>query len=45
MINPEMINKVNDIYMNDGKTILEIKSLPYFDKMPYDLLDEKSFKK
>lgn len=45
MINPEMINEVNDIYMNDGKTILEIKSLPYFDKMPYDLLDEKSFKK
>ena len=45
MINPEMINKVNDIYMNDSKTILEIKSLPYFDKMPYDLLDEKSFKK
>ena len=45
MINPEMINEVNDIYMNDGKTILEIKSLPYFDKMPYDLLEEKSFKK
>ena len=27
MINPEMINKVNDIYMNDGKTILEIKNI------------------
>ena len=45
MVNPELINKVNDIYSNDGQTILEMKSTPYFDKMPYDLLEEKSFKK
>ena len=45
MVNPELINKVNDIYSNDGQTILEMKSAPYFDKMPYDLLEEKSFKK
>lgn len=45
MINPETINKVNDIYMDGGNTILEINSMPYFDKMPYDLLEEKSFKK
>ena len=45
MVNPELINKVNDIYSNDGQTILEMKSVPYFDKMPYDLLEEKSFKK
>ena len=45
MVNPELINKVNDIYSNDGQTILEMKSAPYFDKMLYDLLEEKSFKK
>ena len=45
MVNPELINKVNDIYSNDGQTILEMKSASYFDKMPYDLLEEKSFKK
>ena len=45
MVNPALINKVNDIYSNDGQTILEMKSAPYFDKMPYDLLEEKSFKK
>ena len=45
MVNPEMINKVNDIYNDGGKTILELKQAPYFDKMPYDLLEEKSFKK
>ena len=45
MINPEMINKVNDIYSDGGQSILEFNNVPYFDKMPYDLLEEKSFKK
>ena len=45
MVNPELINKVNDIYNDGGQTVLEIQNPPYFDKMPYDLLEEKSFKK
>lgn len=45
MINPEMINKVNDIYADGENTILDIQSVPYFDKVQYDLLDDKSFKK
>lgn len=45
MINPEMINKVNDIYVDGENTILDIQSAPYFDKVQYDLLDDKSFKK
>lgn len=45
MLNPECLNKVNDIYSDGGMTILDISSLPYFDKVPYDLLDDKSFKK
>ena len=45
MVNPELINKVNDIYDDGGQTVLEIQNPPYFDKMPYDLLEEKSFKK
>lgn len=45
MLNPEMINKVNDIYPDNSMTILDISSLPYFDRAPYDLLDDKSFKK
>ena len=45
MINPEMINKVHDIYSDNGQTVLDIPTMPYFDKMPYDLLEEKSFNK
>ena len=45
MINPEMINKVNDIDSDGGQSIIELNNVPYFDKMPYDLLEEKSFKK
>ena len=41
----EMINKVHDIYNDNGQTILDIPTMPYFDKMPYDLLEEKSFNK
>ena len=45
MINPEMINKVDSYYTDGGNTILDIKSLPYFDDDIYDLCDEKSYKK
>lgn len=45
MINPEMINKVDNIYADNEKTIIDISSPPYFDQVPYDLLDDKSFKR
>ena len=45
MINPESLNKVHDIYPNDKMTILDVNTLAYYDKVQYDLLDDKSFKK
>ena len=44
MRNPELINKVDNIYADNGQTILDIPACDYFEKAQYDLLDDKSFK-
>lgn len=45
MTNPELLNKAENIYEDGGKTILDINSLPYFDAVQYDILDDKDFAK
>lgn len=45
MRNPELLVKVENIYKDEGKTILDIPKLEYFDKAQYDLLDDKDFKR
>lgn len=44
MMNVELMNKVDDIYTNNGMTIVDIPDLTYFDQDQYDLLDDKDFK-
>ena len=43
MINIEALNPIDNIYTNNGITILDIKELPYYDAEPYDFNDTKSF--
>lgn len=43
MRNPELLVKVENIYKDEGKTILDMPRLDYFDKLQYDLLDSKDF--
>ena len=45
MRNPDLLNTGEDIYANNEKTILEIKSVDDFDNLQYNLLDDKEFKK
>ena len=45
MRNPDLMNKVDNIYKDGGKTILKLPSMEYFDKTQYDFLDDKEFKK
>lgn len=45
MRNPDLLNTAQDVYPDNGKTILEVKSVDDFDKLQYDFLDEKDFKK
>lgn len=45
MMNIEALNPIDNIYTDGGKSIFEIKELPYFDEEPYDLNDSKSFDK
>ena len=45
MRNPEAMLKVDNTYKQDGETILNLPKLPYFDKVQYDLLNDKEFKK
>jgi hypothetical protein len=45
MINVEALNPIDNIYTNDGTSIIDIKELPYFDAEPYDFNDPKSFDK
>ena len=37
------LNPIDNIYTNNGNTILDIKELPYYDADPYDFNDPKSF--
>ena len=41
MRNPDLMNKVDNIYKDGGKTILKLPSMEYFDKPQYDFLDDK----
>lgn len=45
MRSPEALIKVDNTYRQDGQTTLDLPRLPYFDRMPYDLLNDKEFKK
>lgn len=44
MTNVEMLNKVDDIYLDGETTIIDIPEMPYFEQEQYDLMDEKDFK-
>lgn len=45
MINVEALNPIENIYVDGGKSIIDIKELPTFDDQPYDFNDSKSFDK
>jgi hypothetical protein len=45
MVNVECLNKVENIYLDGKDTVVDIKSMPYFDMDPYDIFDEKDFNK
>ena len=44
MINVECMNTVDNIYSNNGMSIIDISEMPYFENQEYDLLDEKDYK-
>lgn len=44
MMNVECMNKVENIYNDGEETVIDIKSIPYFDLEQYDLMDEKDFR-
>lgn len=44
MINPETLNKPENIYKDGEMSIIDIKAIPYFDQLEYDLNDEKEYK-
>lgn len=44
MMNVECMNTVVDTYSNNGKTIIDIPEIPYFEAQEYDLFDEKDYK-
>ena len=44
MMNVECMNKVDNIYNDGEETVIDIKSMPYFDLEQYDLMDEKDFR-
>ena len=44
MMNVECMNKVENIYNDGEETVIDIKSMPYFDLEQYDLMDEKDFR-
>ena len=43
MMNVENLNPIDNIYVNNSNTIIDIKELPYFDAEQYDFNDSKSF--
>lgn len=44
MMNVECMNTVDNIYSNNGMSIIDISEMPYFENQEYDLLDEKDYK-
>lgn len=44
MMNVECMNTVENIYSDNGMTIIDIPEMPYFEGQEYDLLDEKDYK-
>ena len=44
MMNVECMNRVDNIYSNNGMTIIDIPSLSFFEEEQYDLNDDKDFK-
>lgn len=44
MMNVECMNTVENIYTDNGTTIIDIPEMPYFEGQEYDLLDEKDYK-
>ena len=45
MRSPEALLRVDNVYKKDGKTTLELPKLSYFDRVQYDLIDPKGFKR
>lgn len=45
MINPELINKPDRVFIDGEMSILDIKQMQYFDKEEYDLNNEKEYKR
>ena len=43
MINAEYINKVEDIYTDNGSSTMTIESMDYFDGEQYDIYDQKDY--
>lgn len=43
MINAEYMNKIEDTYINNGSSIMEIHELSYFDGDQYDIYDSKDY--
>ena len=44
MMNVECMNKVDNIYSDNGMTIIDIPNMSFFEYEQYDLMDEKDFK-
>ena len=44
MMNVECMNKVDNIYTDNGMTIIDIPNMSYFEYGQYDLMDDKDFK-
>lgn len=45
MINPEFLNSVDDTYTNNGKNIIDVPEIPYYDLEQYDIYNEKDYSK
>ena len=45
MMNVECMNQIENIYTDGQDTIVDVKSMPYFDLDPYDVYDDKDFNK
>ena len=45
MRSPEALLRVDNVYKKDGQTTLELPKLSYFDRVQYDLIDPKGFKR
>lgn len=44
MRSPEALIRVDNVYKPEGSTTLDLPKLAYFDKVQYDLMDDKSYK-